>query len=82
MTDLRCVCGMPILPCKVGYTHAPEGWMGPCDNPRPPAERCSTCERCTWNPGPDCGEIDHPHCPRCSHCQGRHESNEPEEASS
>lgn len=36
------------------------------------AETCEACERCTWNPGPDCGRADHAHCPRCGHCQGRH----------
>jgi len=35
--------------------------------------RCEDCERCTWNPGPDCGKQDHPHCPSCGHCEGRHE---------
>ncbi|SET50006.1 hypothetical protein [Nonomuraea wenchangensis] len=33
---------------------------------------CDSCERCTWNPGPDCGKGDHPHCPRCGHCTYRH----------
>lgn len=33
---------------------------------------CANCERCTWNPGPDCGVKDHPHCPTCGHCEGRH----------
>lgn len=33
---------------------------------------CFTCERCTWNPGPDCGRREHPHCPACGHCEGRH----------
>ena len=33
---------------------------------------CANCERCTWNPGPDCGKADHPHCPTCGHCMGRH----------
>lgn len=33
---------------------------------------CDSCERCTWNVGPDCGKPDHPHCPACGHCQGRH----------
>lgn len=33
---------------------------------------CPNCERCTWNPGPDCGIAEHPHCPRCGHCCGRH----------
>lgn len=38
------------------------------------AGTCAPCERCTWNPGPDCGRVDHPHCPTCGHCQGRHAS--------
>jgi hypothetical protein len=29
---------------------------------------CGSCERCTWNPGPDCGRSEHPRCPRCGHC--------------
>ena len=33
---------------------------------------CGYCERCTWNPGPDCGKAEHPHCPTCGHCEGRH----------
>lgn len=33
---------------------------------------CGNCERCTWNPGADCGKPDHPHCQRCGHCNGRH----------
>ena len=33
---------------------------------------CTTCERCTWNQGPDCGKADHPHCPTCGHCDMRH----------
>lgn len=33
---------------------------------------CPSCERCTWNPGPDCGKPDHPHCPICGHCTYRH----------
>lgn len=37
------------------------------------SEACSTCERCTWNPGPGCGKADHPHCPTCGHCAYRHE---------
>lgn len=41
---------------------------------------CTDCERCTWNPGPDCGKTDHPHCTVCGHCQYRHEDqdNQPE----
>jgi hypothetical protein len=35
-------------------------------------EVCRNCERCTWNPGPDCGRADHPHCEACGHCLGRH----------
>lgn len=35
---------------------------------------CETCERCSWNPGPDCGRPDHPHCSLCGHCEGRHAS--------
>lgn len=38
----------------------------PADGP------CSQCERCTWNPGPDCGKQEHPHCPDCGHCGYRH----------
>lgn len=34
---------------------------------------CRNCERCTWNPGPDCGRAEHPHCPTCGHCEYRHE---------
>lgn len=34
---------------------------------------CANCERCTWNPGPDCGRAEHPHCPTCGHCEYRHE---------
>lgn len=41
------------------------------DNP------CSSCERCTWNPGPDCGKRDHPHCQICDHCAYRHEDQDP-----
>lgn len=33
---------------------------------------CDNCERCTWNPGPDCGRADHEHCDKCGHCLGRH----------
>jgi len=33
---------------------------------------CIDCERCTWNPGPDCGVHDHLHCKICGHCIGRH----------
>lgn len=33
---------------------------------------CADCERCTWNPGPDCDLPEHPHCPVCGHCSGRH----------
>lgn len=33
---------------------------------------CAGCEWCTWNPGPDCGRPEHPHCPTCGHCEGRH----------
>jgi hypothetical protein len=33
---------------------------------------CPNCERCTWNPGPDCGRAEHAHCERCEHCIGRH----------
>jgi hypothetical protein len=33
---------------------------------------CVRCERCTWNPGPDCGKAEHPHCETCGHCDGRH----------
>lgn len=36
-------------------------------------EVCDDCERCTWNPGPDCGKTEHPHCEVCGHCQYRHE---------
>jgi hypothetical protein len=36
-------------------------------------DECANCERCTWNPGPDCGRREHPHCERCGHCIGRHE---------
>jgi hypothetical protein len=36
------------------------------------AKVCDDCERCTWNPGPDCGKADHAHCPTCGHCEGRH----------
>lgn len=39
------------------------------------AHKCSNCERCTWNKGPDCGLAEHPHCERCGHCLGRHYSN-------
>ena len=35
---------------------------------------CANCERCTWNKGPDCGVAEHPHCPTCGHCRGRHNS--------
>ncbi|WP_157253181.1 DUF2283 domain-containing protein [Nonomuraea typhae] len=39
----------------------------------PDASRlCDSCERCTRNPGADCGKSDHPHCPRCGHCTYRH----------
>ncbi|MEU4224313.1 DUF2283 domain-containing protein [Nonomuraea sp. NPDC026600] len=137
MTDdeeMLCVCGVPITPCAVGYTHSPRGWMGNCNDPRPadesksarytydpeagatyvylrhpipeggvaktaevdamvnvdydadgevigieiigkwpdPSTLCPACERCTWNPGPDCGKADHPHCPTCGHCEMRH----------
>jgi hypothetical protein len=34
--------------------------------------RCRNCERCSWNPGSDCGRIEHPHCPHCGHCRARH----------
>lgn len=34
--------------------------------------KCPDCERCTWNPGPDCRIPDHPHCFICGHCQYRH----------
>lgn len=34
---------------------------------------CVTCERCTWNPGPDCRRPEHEHCPFCGHCMGRHD---------
>lgn len=34
---------------------------------------CETCERCTWNPGPDCA-TGHPHCAACGHCFYRHTS--------
>ncbi len=34
--------------------------------------KCHACERCTWNPGPDCGVPEHPVCPSCGHCMGRH----------
>lgn len=33
--ELLCVCGVPIIPLLVGYTHNPRGWMGNCKNPRP-----------------------------------------------
>lgn len=33
---------------------------------------CVDCERCTWNPGPDCGLPEHRHCNVCGHCLGRH----------
>lgn len=33
---------------------------------------CRNCERCTWNPGPDCGVVEHGHCERCGHCRRRH----------
>ena len=33
---------------------------------------CENCERCTWNPGPDCGIAEHRHCEKCGHCEGRH----------
>ncbi|MDN3356064.1 hypothetical protein [Actinomadura sp. DC4] len=36
-------------------------------------QSCFNCERCTWNPGSDCGRADHPHCPVCGHCDGRHD---------
>lgn len=42
-------------------------WIGD-----PPDGPCTHCERCTWNPGPDCGKAEHPHCPTCGHCEGRH----------
>lgn len=38
---------------------------------------CGNCERCTWNPGPDCGNADDPHCPDCGHCLYRHNPNVP-----
>ncbi len=38
---------------------------------------CSSCERCTWNPGPDCGQADDPHCPACGHCAYRHADQDP-----
>jgi hypothetical protein len=38
------------------------------------AATCTTCESCTWNPGPDCGKQDHPYCPTCGHCAYRHEA--------
>lgn len=37
-----------------------------------PRERCDSCERCTWNPGPNCVQADHPACPTCGHCRYRH----------
>lgn len=37
---------------------------------------CDDCERCTWNPGDDCGRAEHPHCPTCGHCAYRHTSEE------
>lgn len=40
------------------------------------SHHCWNCERCTWNPGPDCGRADHPHCATCGHCNGRHDHNE------
>lgn len=35
-------------------------------------EQCPNCERCTWNPGADCGIAEHPLCERCGHCGYRH----------
>jgi len=35
--------------------------------------KCLNCERCTWNPGPDCRLQEHAHCERCLHCIGRHD---------
>ena len=37
--------------------------------------KCTNCERCTWNPGPDCERPDHPHCEACGHCRYRHYEN-------
>ncbi|MFI7630250.1 hypothetical protein [Microbispora rosea] len=37
-----------------------------------PAKTCGDCERCTWNPGPDCGRPEHERCSDCGHCEGRH----------
>lgn len=28
-------CGMPIVPCAVGYTHVPDGWMVECNDASP-----------------------------------------------
>ncbi len=42
-----------------------------------PGVICENCERCTWNPGPDCGIKEHLHCPICGHCEGRHSADGP-----
>ena len=34
--------------------------------------RCRDCERCKWQPDVDCGLPEHPHCPFCEYCMGRH----------
>jgi hypothetical protein len=34
--------------------------------------KCKDCERCQWDPDRDCGNAEHPHCPGCGHCCGRH----------
>ena len=47
---------------EVGYLVSPDVLVDTCPN----------CERCTWNPGPDCGRREHPHCEKCGHCIGRH----------
>lgn len=43
-----------------------------CGTTWPDPQACANCERCTWNPGPDCGKPEHPHCDTCGHCEGRH----------
>lgn len=45
-----------------------DSWYQPREDDGP----CPSCERCTWNKGHDCDKTDHPHCPACSHCLGRH----------
>ena len=38
------------------------------------AATCDDCERCRWQPIADCELVEHPHCPRCGHCMGRHKN--------